>query len=222
MAHSAQLVKKAHNLRRDGDSLISISRKLGISKSTASEWCRNVELPTEIKVKMHEKWESGFKKGLEVMKNRRENGEAQRVKVACQLVKKVRIQKNKNLLKIYAALLYWREGSKRPFTNVTFTNSDPALVSAFLYCFRGGFNLIDDKFRVHLHLHDYHNESVQIKFWSDVTRIPLSQFRKTFNKESNHIRKRDNYPGCISLRYYDSAIAKELRAIYHAFAHFAV
>ncbi len=221
MAHSAQLVKKAHDLRRVGDSLISISRKLGISKSTASEWCRNVELPNDIKSKMHDRWESGFKKGIEVMRIRRENAEEKRVEIANTLLQNRDISKNKELLKIYAALLYWCEGSKQPFTSVVFTNSDPSLVSAFLYCLRKGFNLFEEKFRVHLHLHDYHNETEQIKFWSDATHIPSSQFRKTFNKQSNHIRKRDNYPGCISVRYYNSAIAKELRAIYHAFAHFA-
>lgn len=218
MAHSIELVQKAHGLRRTGESLISISRKLGISKSTASEWCRNVELPNEIKVKMHKKWESGFKKGIEVMRIRRANQQLLRVKDAKMLVESFNIKRNKPLLQLIASILFWCEGGKRQLGELRLTNSDPTLVSTFLFCLRKGFGIDESKLRICIHLHEYHDEYKQQAFWSKITNIPLSQFHKSYNKPHTSLRKRESYQGCITLHYFEAALARKFDALYHALA----
>lgn len=112
--------------------------------------------------------------------------------------------------------MWWCEGSKTTIS-VKITSSDQILVSNFLSLFRFAFDLNESKFRCLLHLHDYHNEEVQKNFWSDLTKIPLNQFYRSYHKPNTGKRTRENYPGCIAVAYYDAKIAKELLAIYNAF-----
>ena len=93
---------------------------------------------------------------------------------------------------------------------VSFSNSDPQLIKYFLKIFRKSFVLEEKKFRALLHIHDYHNEKKQIQFWSKVTQIPTGQFSRSFHKKNTGKNKRVGYPGCLSVRYYNSIIQKEL------------
>lgn len=70
------------------------------------------------------------------------------------------------------------------------------------------------KFRVVVHLHGYHNMKKQLRFWSHITAIPLTQFTKPFLKKNTGINKKLGYPGCISIVYYDNRIKKELTCVY--------
>ncbi len=222
MSHSKEKVEEVKVLRRNGESLISISLITGIAKSTASAWCRNVDLPDEIKLKMHDRWESGFKKGIEVMRIKRENQQEARVKEAIEVVENLKIKKNKPLFKLIAALLFWCEGGKRQLEELRLTNSDPALVKAFLFCLRNGFGIDESKLRICMHLHEYHDELKQKTFWSNMTKVPMNQFHKSYLKEHSGIRKRTNYQGCITLHYFEAALARKIDALYHTLAKIMV
>ena len=112
--------------------------------------------------------------------------------------------------KIICSLIYWCEGGKNDGGRVNFTNSDPQLMRYFLKIFRKSFSLSENKFRALLHIHEYHQEKKQIRFWSKVTKIPIKQFSKSFHKKNTGKNTRAGYPGCLSVRYYDSKIQKEL------------
>jgi orotate phosphoribosyltransferase-like protein len=47
MSHSSIIRLKAEELRRQGFSLNEISHKLGISKSTASVWLKNIQISSQ-------------------------------------------------------------------------------------------------------------------------------------------------------------------------------
>lgn len=198
---------KAISLRRRGYSLSKISSLLSISKSTASLWLRAVDIsPT------------GKKKLLKTIAKARSKGG--QVKHLARLNKERLISTNAHKLpwhfkksvaeyKFLAALLYWCEGEKK-INAVRFTNSDPNLVKLFLRCLHGGFTLNNKKFRVCLHLHAYHNKEKQKKYWSRITGIPTNQFLKIHKKNNTRKRIKDNYPGCVSIRYHDVNVAIEL------------
>ncbi len=124
---------------------------------------------------------------------------------------------SKDLAKLYCSLIWWCEGNKKT-TSLKFTNSDTTLISNFLYLLRLGFNINESKLRALVHIHEYHNDSVQKEFWSKITKIPLSQFQRSYKKPNTGKRYRENYPGCIVIVYYDSSVAKELEAIYNVFS----
>ncbi|MEK7172345.1 MAG: helix-turn-helix domain-containing protein [Patescibacteria group bacterium] len=211
------LKQKAISMRKEGWSIPQISKKLGIAKSTASLWVSKIPLPQNILDQIKDKELIGREKGLAVMKARRYLAQLQIQDGADKFIKKLKLLNKKNILKLLVAVLFWCEGSKRT-SEVRFTNSDPKLVRVFLYTIRKAFNINELKFRALVHLHEYHNKKRQHHFWSTVTGIPLNQFTKPYLKPHTGKRKRDNYQGCISIRYADANIAKELKALYYSLA----
>lgn len=215
---SILLKNKAVKMRKKGFSIPQISKKLGIAKSTTSLWVSKIPLPQNIMDQIKERELTGREKGIEVMRARRYLALLQIQKEAARFIRKMKLLKNKNLSKLMTAVLFWCEGSKRNISEVRFTNSDSKLVQVFLYALRNAFRIDESRFRALIHLHEYHNKDRQHHFWSTMTGIPLSQFTKPYMKPHTGIRKRDDYQGCISIRYADAKIAKELDALYHSIA----
>lgn len=152
------------------------------------------------------------------MRIKRENQQEARVKEAIEIIEDLNIKKNKPLLQLTAALLFWCEGGKRQLGELRLTNSDPKLVGVFLFCLRNGFGIDESKLRICIHLHEYHDELTQKTFWSNVTKVPMSRFHKSYLKEHSAIRKRTNYQGCITLHYFEAALARKIDALYHTVA----
>jgi hypothetical protein len=114
--------------------------------------------------------------------------------------------------RLLCAMIYWCEGAKRD-TSIKFTNSDPALVSLFVGLLREIFELDESKFRVIVHIHEYHLDDEQKKFWSNVTKIPLTQFFRSYQKPHTGISKKENYQGCICVNYFDSNVSRHLLSL---------
>lgn len=87
---------------------------------------------------------------------------------------------------------------------------------------RFSFPIEEDKFRAMVHIHEYHNERLIKKFWSKITKIPLSQFSASYQKPHTKKRKRPGYKGSLRIRYYNAKISRELHAIYETFAEIGV
>ncbi|MDP3697179.1 MAG: hypothetical protein Q8R55_04075 [Candidatus Taylorbacteria bacterium] len=127
------------------------------------------------------------------------------------------IKIDKKLSRLLCAAIYWCEGTKSPKAGVCFTNSDPKLVRKFLFLLRNSFELDEKKFRPCIHLHSYHNPQKQLAFWSKMTNINKRQFIKPYLKLNTGKRIRDNYQGCISVRYHSNDLARRLIAIAKGF-----
>lgn len=215
--HSHINRKKAISLRKKGYSFKEISESLSISKNTASIWLKNVYLNKQAKIRLQERIKFG-----------QNNTRLTKRKKSREVIQKLEVQANRiwstfkidqNTAKILCALMYYCEGEKGTGTRVTFTNSDPTLIATFLILFRKAFNLDEKKFRILMHLHTYHNEERQRIFWSRITKISKKQFMKTYQKTNTNKKARKEYNGCISVRYYDALIAKELLVLYNILSH---
>lgn len=215
MAYSIKTRERAINLRAKGYSLSEIHQKTGVSKSVISGWVKNVNLNYSARRRLLSKIKLG--QFISAERNRQKTKEKMngyRKQAAVDLAK---ININKITAKIICALIYWCEGGKNSFEGVKFTNSDPRLIKTFLYLLRKSFKIDEKKFRVCVHLHQYHNPAKQIKFWSRATGVPLARFIKPFLKSNTGKRIRENYPGCASVRYYHSDTARQLLATAEAF-----
>ncbi len=204
--------KRAILLREKGFSFREISEKIGIAKSTASLWLRDIDLSRKAKKRITELGIRGRKKGIETNKKKR--------KVEDDLIReKVRkyFSNSEHLKidpKIACALLYWCEGTKCNGNKaVSFSNADPEMIKYFLYVFRQAFKLNEKKFRALIHLHEYHNAKKQLIFWSGVTDISTEQFNKSYIKSNTGKNKKENYPGCVNVKYSDVKIYRELMFI---------
>ncbi len=206
---------RASDLRKQGASLNEISQELGVAKSTASLWTKGMWLDQKAWDILVTKSHLSLEFANAAQKYRRQK-----------LFEEIRLDALKTIsdipttisvCKALCSFLYWAEGCKN-LSYVNFMNSDPQMVRTFLHLLRKGYKTDPKKFRVQIHLHDYHSKNEITAFWSSVTQIPQQQFRKPYLKPNTGKRKRLNYNGCVSIRYYDFKVAREIRYIYNAYA----
>lgn len=202
-------------MRKQGNSYAQISKKLGVSQSTAYLWTKEVVLDRTAQELIGIRKDMGRQKGVLVQKRLGLKAyEALKLKISSELTP---LAISPVFAKILCAFLYWGEGGKTD-REVRFTNSDPELVATFLELFRSAFSLNEAKFRVVVHLHAYHQQDQELDFWSKVANVPLSQFYKVYRKASTGKYKKENYHGCISIRYHDVMVWQEIQEVYKQFS----
>jgi len=199
---------KAKEFRKRGYSLKEISTRLGVSKSTVSTWMRDIEISEQGMKRIDRRKQIGRIKSSRTKRIKREKKVAQLRKEARAFLRDIPM--GKKYLRLLCALLFCCEGTKDTRGGIAFINSDPYLVKTFVALLRKCFDIDEKRFRVTLHLHEYHSVKKQILFWSEFTEIPPSQFIKPYQKPHTGKRLRENYPGCASIRYYDSKLAQKL------------
>lgn len=206
----------AIRLRHEGMSLNEIATLVGVAKSSISLWVRDLSLSAKARARIESLQTAGQKAAQKT------NLEKTRVKLssakeeARRIIRSVAVTPDVALLS--CALLYWCEGEKdKNDTAFTFSNSDSHLVRAFMKLLRHALVLDERKFRVRMHLHEYHNETLQRKFWSEVTGISEQQFSKTYLKPHTAKTIKSGYPGCIHIEYYDVKVARKIYATARAF-----
>ncbi|MFA5021322.1 MAG: helix-turn-helix domain-containing protein [Patescibacteria group bacterium] len=211
-----ELKKRAVALRRKGHSIKEVAKNLNIAQSTVSSWLRNIKLSKSAQIRLDAHSKQGALRG--VATNRRRSVAVLRG-IRQQVSKDFhQFDWTKEQKKLACALIFWAEGSKMS-NCVGFTNSDPKMLATFINLLRDGFNIDESKLRLLIHIHEYHNDLKQRKFWSKVTGINIKQFNKSYIKPHTGKNKRKNYPGCASLRYYDYKVAIELTEIYKFFSN---
>lgn len=204
--------KQIKQLREDGFSCNEVANKLSIGLSTAKKYGNDFVLNAK---GLSRKKSNLSKKGQclsRKWKDRYIEKEITTKGIAENIIKK--INKDVNFCKIACALLFWCEGNKEHKIGMRITNSDPEFIKVFLKFLRKSFVLDESKFRCLVHLHSYQDEEKLKTFWSNVTKIPKNQFLKSYFKINDNKIKKPNYCGCLSLRYNDSSIARELRMLY--------
>lgn len=203
--------EKARALRAQGYSIKEIVKNLDAVKSTISVWVRDVPLSISAKQRLLTR----VKRGQFI------SAENNRVRTRAKEVRYLSVVKGRLQDVIFegdsaaflCAAMYWCEGAKGLKTGVSFMNSDPDLMRKFLVFFRRSFDLNEAKFRPLLHLHEYHDSQLEIAFWSKITKIKPEQFSRPYLKPHTGKRVREGYHVCLSLRYYDNDIARQLLAL---------
>lgn len=122
--------------------------------------------------------------------------------------------RNIGLLKSILTSLYWAEGAKTPGSPIIFANTDPRIAKLFIELLRRCYRIDEDKLRIRLHLHHYHNVTEAKQFWSKLLNVPLDKFGKIYIKKRSTVRKfRQNFKGICFIKYYDNYLRKEIMAI---------
>jgi hypothetical protein len=213
--HDLKAKKLIVDERKKGLTISELSKKFEIPFGTVFSWVKDLELSNSAKASLELKRNVGRNKGLKIVEARR-NTYKQLIQLKVnEEISKFKSSKISN--KLLCSFLFWGEGAKA-LNSLKFINSDPEMIKTFLGLFRDSFELDETKFRVVLHLHEYHDEVTSKDFWSNVTKIPLNQFNKIYLKPNSGINTKAGYKGCISIRYYDSKIAQELFYLYNTFS----
>lgn len=184
-------------LRKQGLSYREIMQQVAVSKSSISLWCKNIQLTHSQKEKLKGKRPKGYLGAL-----------ANRIKRQSEiiLIKRGAATEINELtfdeFKIAGATLYWGEGDKKHSAGVT--NSDPQLIKFMMKWFRDVCKVPEAKFKLSIYYHSGQNEEEIKKYWSSLTRVPLSQFHKSiFKKEGTGYRKNILYKGTLKIRICD-------------------
>ena len=209
--------EKVIKLRKSGKTYGEIQNTIGykIAKSTLSDWCHSIYLTSDQKKKIDIAVNINSKKGLalalKINKDRREkylNSIKKRNEHLASFLK------NKDIAKIVLTMLYLGEGSKKHGTLV-FGNSDPYIISLFLYLLRFCYNIDENKFRCTIQCRADHHKPKLEDFWSSVTQIPLEKFYKARidNRSIGKISKNKNYKGVCRIDYFSADVFLELMSI---------
>lgn len=203
--YSEEVVQRARELRRKNFSYRKIGRRLGVSDSTIRKWCFDIT--------------GGEGRSLREVK-RNERLRKQLFDKGKNFIRKMKVTPiSQEQARLLASTLYWCEGSKYPVeTRVNFVNSNRQMMQTFIYLLRKGFSLDEEKFRVHLQVHDYHDLKKIKEYWSRLLKIPKDQFLKPTVTKPTGSRHRNQYRGTCTLRYYDYRVLLTLIAIYENFA----
>lgn len=176
---------KAREMRAKGESVRVIAKKIGVTKSTVSLWVRDIILSIEQFEALNRRkikgGELGRLKGSLMQKNRRLNLIEQRE------TEGVRRLKNLSDGEFFTAgiALYWGEGSKKK-REFYICNSDPELINFMILWLKRFYDIEMERLRAVVGINEIHRgrEKIVKKYWSDVTGIPLNQFRKTSFKKT--------------------------------------
>jgi len=114
------------------------------------------------------------------------------------------------------AALYAGEGSKTG-NEVTFANTDAAMVAFYCAWLRRFFEIDESRLRVRVYLHEGLDLDAAEEHWSRVTGIPRSQFRGAYRAEANPTIRRNKHEfGCVYVRYCCAHTLREIMGLIRA------
>jgi hypothetical protein len=178
----------ARVLRAEGHTLAEIATKLGVSKSSASLWVRDVPFtPSPRRHGPHRRPHPAHEAKLRQIEDLNREG-----------IERIGVLDEAAFLAAGAAL-YAGEGSK---DEVSFANSDPEMVRFFCAWLRRFFEIEEERLRVRVYLHLGLDLDAVEQFWSELTQVPRSQFRKPYRAIPDpSIRRNKHEYGCVYVRY---------------------
>lgn len=177
---------KAKKLRDAGYSYNMIYSKLGISKSTLSNWFKDKQFIPNKEV-LH-RIQYGPIKSAEKSHNRKVTEIKKLLKVGTKEIGML----SKRDLWLLGIGLYIGEGTKT-YENVRLVNSDPAIVKLSVKWFKEICHVNDANITVTLHLYSDNDIKKSIDYWSKMLNLPTSNFRKTqidLRKDKSKIRNK--------------------------------
>jgi len=207
MAKSKKRIE-AKALRKKGKSIKQVAKILGVSKSSASLWCRDVELTQNQIEKLHRNMVRGSYagriKGAHMQKERKEEKIEYYLKSGLRDINKL----NDRELFITGLGLYWGEGNKKT-GGVRFCNSDPSIIKFIMKWFTQALQINTQRFSLYININRIHKKrEKEVKtFWINLTGLPTEQFRKVIfikSKNKKVYENFNNHYGTLDMRVLKS------------------
>lgn len=180
MAKSEKRIE-ARKLRKEGSSIKMISNKLGVSTSTVSVWCRDIQLTNEQIAKLAQNARDPYYGNrAKYIASQKRKKQAKILRLLNKGKAEIR-QLNDRELKLCGVALYWAEGFKKD-NLVGFANSDPQMIQFFVLWLEKCCKISreDLKFRIGINENCKINLNKIEKFWATVLSVRKNQFQKTF------------------------------------------
>lgn len=169
------LKEKAINYRKRGYSYNMISEKLGVAKSTLSNWLYDIDFVPNKRVLL--RIERAKRKLVEAMYKRRRKVLKLRERIKSDAKQEIKNLTKKDLWYI-GTILYLAEGSKAQ-RDVRIANSNPRVIKLATHWLRETCKVKPEDFSAIVHLYPDNDVEKSIHFWAKISKIPVSQFQKT-------------------------------------------
>jgi hypothetical protein len=202
MAKSQERIK-ARKLRAQGLGIKTIARKLSVSSSTVSLWCRDIVLSQkQIKELERRMKDPYYGERLSYVRKQKDRRIQQTKLLLRQGIKEVgRMTKRERFLTGIG--LYWAEGFKKD-NLMGFANSDPEMVRFFLSWIKL-IGVTRDRVKLRVGINELYKNCVrEIElFWSEYLQIPRTQFQKPFFQRVAWKKQYDHpeeYHGVVRIR----------------------
>lgn len=204
----SKLKFEAREFRSKGESIKSIAKKIGVSTSTVSLWCKDIKLTKEQITQLEKNARDPYYGRRLAYSLKQQTDRKTKEKEILRTSKELIGNLSKRDLLIAGAALYWAEGFKKD-NMVGFANTDPEMIKFFLNwvlnCLEVSPELI--KLRVGINEHHKYRESDIQEYWSKTTNISLDSFYKPYyqkvvwKKEYDHP---EEYFGTLRIRILKS------------------
>jgi len=171
--------ERARTLRAEGKTYSEIKQMLSVGKGTLSAWLADMPLSGEQMRSVRDWNPRRIEHFRETMRKKREA----RLQVAYVKAKNDIGKLSRRDLYIAGLYLYWGEGNKSGQAKVGISNTDPSVILAFLDWAKI-MDIPREKLYVRLHLYKDMDMQKEMQYWSQTLRIPTTQFRKPYVKES--------------------------------------
>lgn len=201
----------ARKLRKSGRSIKGIAKLLSISPSTASLWCRDIELTSQQRESLATRANTKRDRHLRFLA-RKKRSETLRKKsnLFKESIARISPLNNQELFLVGLAL-YWAEGFKSTKeSRIGFCNSDPKMIKLFLIWLQRCFNIKNTDITLRTEFNISHKDRTEIIciYWSKITGIPVGQFEKPFYHRSAWLKSYDHpeqYFGVLRIRVRKSS-----------------
>lgn len=200
---------RARELRREGQSIKSIARELGVSQGSVSLWCRDIVLTSEqLQTLERNSKDPNYGKRLQNSLKQQHIRAERTERLKRDGIDEVDKLSKRELLLVGIAL-YWAEGYKKD-SQAGLGSSDPKMMQLYVRwlqtCF--GYSLSDLMFRVTVNeSHEYRIGEI-VNFWAKLFGIDEANFQKPFfqhakwKKEYEHP---EEYFGVLRIRVRKSS-----------------
>ena len=170
--NNLSIKEQAINLRIRGYSYTYISNKIKVSKSTLSSWLTKVPYKPN-------------KETIDTIGNARAASGLAKSRLKFESINNARLEAckdigilNKRDLFMVGLGLYIGEGSKF-HNNIRIANSDYKIILLAMRWFHEVIGVPKDNFSMRIHMYPDSKEKNILKFWREITGLPLGQFKKS-------------------------------------------
>ena len=205
--------QKAINLRCQGYTYNEIIKHIpDLSTGTLSGWIKTITLTESQKKRIIDKTLSASKRGQLKGAWANKLKALQRIEKLSKEADSQFQQLANNPLFLVGLSLYWAEGFKKG-RRFEFINSDPDIIRIIMRWLREIFDIPEDMISARIFMHKiYENENCR-EFWSKVTGLSVTSFRKTVYKPTPHKIKRNlAYKGCCRISIKGSELFWKIQA----------
>jgi hypothetical protein len=156
----------------------AIRKQVSVSKGTLTRWLKDLPLTEERILQLRrEGWTRGEAQRERIRETKRKKREAREQEVYEHVRKRFGKISEQSLF-VAGLMLYHAEGDKKDHYHIGLANTDPQIITFFVWWLQKFLDIPKSRMRVQLHLYENMKLSDERVFWSKQTKIPLQQFYK--------------------------------------------